>query len=55
MERTFFLFGVLPSRSRAVWLGFNMDSAKRKNYFLGKKDFPFCLGSFLARRKGSGE
>ena len=39
MERTFFFLGFCPPSIRAVWRGFNMDSAKRKNYFSGEKGF----------------
>jgi len=55
MERTFFFLGFCLSSIQALWLGFNMDSAKRKNNFSGEKGFSVLLWLISARRKGSGE
>jgi len=37
-----------------VWRGFNADSAKRKNYFLGKRNFRFASADFPPAERGLG-
>ena len=46
MERTFFFLGFCPPSIRAVWRGFNADSAKRKSFFLGERIFRFASTDF---------
>ena len=58
-RKDFFFLGFCPPSIQAVWRGFNSDSAKRKNYFLGKRIFRFASANlfldFVRAEERSGE